>query len=153
MTTKFKFYLLAICSIFLLASCSSDDEATIADLSGTYVGTKIETSNCTDSAENVNYSGNSDDGICFEEDGLTGCILLELTFNNNSYTATYTINAGGFMITSTDTGTYDPDAGADEICIDGDCGDIQVSNNGDKLTFTGNDPETGCDLRFELEKR
>ena len=57
------------------------------------------------------------------------------------------------MITSTDPGTYDPDAGTNEICIDRDCEDNQISNNADQLTFTGNDPEAEYNLRFTLEKR
>ena len=149
---KIKFFILSICSLFLLVSCSDDDDTTIEDLSGTYVGTKIELSNCNDPEENLNYSGNSAEGICFEEDGVQGCIKIELTFNDGSYTANYSIDIAGTTISSTTSGTYDPAQGAEEICIDGDCGDIQITNSGNRIIFSGVDTETGCNLRFELEK-
>ena len=63
---RIKFFILSVCTLLLLASCSDDDDTTIEDLSGTYVGTKIELSNCNDPEENLNYSGNSAEGICFE---------------------------------------------------------------------------------------
>lgn len=139
--------------MFMLTSCGDDDDATVEDLSGTYVGTKIELKNCNDPEENINYSGNTADGICYEEDGLTGCILLEMTFSNGTYTTTYTVDLAGFTFSSTDTGTYDPDSGADELCVDGNCGEIEIRNGGDKIIFTGQDPDTGCDALFELEKK
>ncbi len=153
MSTKFNSLLLLLfAGALIFTSCGDDDETTIDDISGTYVGTKIELRNCTDPEENLNESGNTTDGICITEDGTEACILIELTFNNGTYTSVYTIEGGGLIFTSTDMGTYDPSIGADELCIDGDCGTIDIQNGGDKIVFSGQDDD-GCDVTFELERR
>lgn len=151
MITKFKFFLLTICYVFLLASCSSDDDTTVEDLSGTYIATSFESSGCNDSEENFSYSGNTTDGMCFMEDGISVCLIVEFTFGDGMYTTTVTSQGGGFSFTATDSGTYDPDSGADELCVDGDCGQIDIQNNGNRIVFTGSD-EDGCNLNMVLDK-
>ncbi len=136
----------------LLVSCSGDDDATIASLSGKYIITKIEATGCNDPEEELSLSGSSNSGLCDMVDGEEICINVCITFNDGTYTSEYSFSGGGFTFSSMDSGTYDPGNNSSEICIDGDCGSINVQDGGNKFVFTGSDPDTGCNLRMEMEK-
>lgn len=147
-----QFFVLSVFSLLLLSSCSDDDDNTVESLSGKYVITKIEASGCSDPEENFSFSGNTSNGVCEEEDGIEVCINICMTFTNGSYTTEYTISGAGFTYTAMDTGTYDPTNSASIICVDGDCGNVEVKNGGDKFVFSGMDSDTGCSIEIEMEK-
>lgn len=142
----------AFISLLVGMNSCSDDEATVQDISGIYTLTAFETKNCDDSGDNFKLSQSSD-GLCFTDvDGSKLCIEVKMTFSNGSYTIVFTTKSGGFTFSSNDSGTYDPNSQDVELCIDGVCDNLEITNNGDKIKFSYKDPDDGCDYFLELER-
>lgn len=144
------FSVLSLLVVLFLSSCS-DDEATVASLSGKYVLTEFEAKNCTSSEDNFKLS-NGPNGLCATMDGEEFCIDVCMTFNNSTYTIIFTTKAGGFTFSANDSGTYDPDSNDVELCIDGECNNLEITNNGNRIRFSYTDPDDGCDTFLTLEK-
>jgi hypothetical protein len=137
------------CALILFSSCGGDDS--VESLSGKYVLSGYSIKNCSDPDENINATATAD-GFCEEEDGEKFCIDICFTFTSTTYTTVVTISSDSFSFSSNGSGTFDPDNGASEICLDGDCTTVTVTNGGDRFSFKTTDPDTGCEVSVEMKK-
>ena len=87
-----------------------------------------------------------------EEDGEKFCIDICFTFTSTTYTTVVTLSSDSFSFSSNGSGTFDPDNGASEICLDGDCTTVTVTNGGDRFSFKTTEPDTGCEVSVEIKK-
>lgn len=74
-----------------------------------------------------------------------------MEFSEDMYTIKVTTSGGGFSFSAEDSGSFDRNAEEAELCVDGDCANIEISNNGKNITFSVVDSDDGClsTMRFK----
>ena len=136
--------LLLVAFLFVAVSCGDDEII----LSGTYTADDLVTE-CPGGVGSFETSG---DELCIDVDGVKTTAVIQFTFTGTNYTTNFIQTTPGVGVeTTTQTGTFDINAENGEVCIIGICGQIDASNGGDNIVWTGVNGE-GCDVRLELER-
>ena len=146
---KYTFWIFLALSTLWYTSCGDSEED---QLIGKYVLTQLDFSNCIDPDE-VMFEFNNG-GLCAEEDGVYACIFFCLTFSETELTVDISATEDGNEIFSlSQAAAYDPESESIDFCLpDNTCDGIVVSNNKDRITFSGFDDDLGCNFSFIMER-
>lgn len=146
---KYTLLTLSLLLTFHFTSCGDSEED---QLLGKYTLTQLEFSNCIDPDE-VMFEFNNG-GLCAEEDGVYACLFFCLTFSETELTVDLRATEDGNEIFNlSQAASYDPESESIDFCLPGnDCDGITVSNNKDRITFSGYDDDLECDFTFVMER-
>jgi len=149
MQLKQLFYALFACAILFIA-CKKDDEdsGSSANIVGTWDIVSTVASNCTDSTQN----GTTDFSLfACTDTNADNCLEISFEFKDDGTLDNTTVLViDGMESSDTATGTYTVTGDEVEICFPV-C--ITGTVSGGQMTFTGNDPDSGCDTDTILEKQ
>ena len=140
--------LILLSSLFLAISCGDDDDVNI---SGTYEANSLEV-DCPNDDDSFSTQTSATEDLCITVGSTKTTAVIQFIFNGQDYTTIFTETDGAGNVSTTEVeGTFDinnPDSRVNIIGIDGE---IDASNGGDNLVFTGTNGG-GCAVRLELER-
>ena len=144
---KLNIGILVIAMSFLM-SCGEGEDT----ISGEYCMTDLQFSGCSDlSAVDLVFD---DGGLCLEEDGVYGCVFFCLNFTETSLSINIRATEDGEEVLNLDqSAMFDPDSETIDFCLpNATCDGITVSDDKDRITFSGFDSDLGCDFVLVMER-
>ena len=151
-----KYTLITLFSVFLISSCSKDDEF---DPVGTWRLVDLETTGCNDADFNsLDFMFTNDDGLCAEQDNQSFCVDITFVFSGDGtvdINSKFNILAGGIMLSDMDmtTGTWTQTETSLEVCADNECQNISITASDDRITLSQYDEDLECTLTLVIEKQ
>lgn len=163
MNFRFSMFLFALVAMTFF-SCDNEDivEANTTKMIGDWIPTSVTATGCTDSSDNGTLSFDNNGEICVTEFLIEICVTAMYTYRaDGTYSSSFVTTTAGLETSNdTDSGTWTIlDATRMEICSNNPtdpnepCTVGTYTIVGNTLTFSGEDPSSGCNLSIVANKQ
>lgn len=155
MKNRYMLFLMIVGSYLCFFTSCNQESKELNNLLGIWNYVQITATSCDNSNDNevVDYSG---EGYCQDISGVNICTKLALEINDNTYTIRATTNSNGVEnMAIVEEGTYSilPQSPLTiSFCTDLVCRSEIYIVDGNTLTLTSEDINTGCDTVTRTEK-
>ncbi|MGK0389385.1 MAG: hypothetical protein ACI94Y_002125 [Maribacter sp.] len=155
MNFRFSMFIFALV-IMTFSSCKDEDNSEL--IVGNWQADSFSQSNCNDASDNLSYTFGDNGQYCEDFIIAEVCVNIDFTFSSTGTLAAI-INAesNSPLVPSETTnldGTWEIlDETTMTVCLDGTCsiGTYTVTSN--KMTYSGNDADTGCNVSLTATKQ
>ena len=160
MNFKFSILFFAL-AVIMLSSCKDAilEESNKIKLTGTWQADSFSQANCNDADDNASFTFDENGQSCDDYIVAEVCVEIDFTFSPTEVLAaviTATSSNPALVPSSTENiaGTWEIlDETRMTVCLDGTCSTGTYTVTSSKLTYSGNDADTGCDISITATKQ